>query len=158
MEVEGEAEAEAPEEDFITCGRFPRRVDNKLTVYVDTSIEAPPSFLPQRKYCDITGLEVRPGSVMCTTSVDLPAQAPYTDPQSGLRYHDKSVYEVIRGLVRELSHIHLLDISSSTPECECGQGISIRERCKPNRPLMSAKYRLCGGYGPVGIFAARLAC
>ena len=25
----------------------------------DTSIEAPPSLLPARKYCDITGLEAR---------------------------------------------------------------------------------------------------
>jgi hypothetical protein len=25
---------------------------------IDTSIEAPPSLLPARKYCDITGLEV----------------------------------------------------------------------------------------------------
>jgi len=46
-----------------------------------TSIEAPPSVLPQRHYCDITGLE-----------------APYTDPATDLRYHDKSVYELIKGL------------------------------------------------------------
>lgn len=26
---------------------------------VDASIEAPPSVLPQRRFCDITGLEVR---------------------------------------------------------------------------------------------------
>ncbi|KIM72848.1 hypothetical protein PILCRDRAFT_737092 [Piloderma croceum F 1598] len=46
-----------------------------------SSIEAPPSFMPQRHYCDITGLE-----------------APYTDPATGLRYHDKSIYELIKGL------------------------------------------------------------
>ncbi|KAF4607476.1 pumilio domain member 6 [Pleurotus pulmonarius] len=46
-----------------------------------SSIEAPPSFLPQKRYCDITGLE-----------------APYTDPATGLRYHDKSVYELIKTL------------------------------------------------------------
>ncbi|KII85461.1 hypothetical protein PLICRDRAFT_115824, partial [Plicaturopsis crispa FD-325 SS-3] len=46
-----------------------------------SSIEAPPSLLPPRHYCDITGLE-----------------APYTDPATGLRYHDKSVYELIKGL------------------------------------------------------------
>ncbi|KAG9311210.1 hypothetical protein JVU11DRAFT_8285 [Chiua virens] len=46
-----------------------------------TSIEAPPSLLPQRHYCDITGLE-----------------APYTDPRTGLRYHDKSVYDLIKHL------------------------------------------------------------
>ncbi|KZP11665.1 hypothetical protein FIBSPDRAFT_799995 [Athelia psychrophila] len=50
-----------------------------LTSYA--AIEAPPSFMPQRHYCDITGLE-----------------APYTDPATGLRYHDKSVYELIKGL------------------------------------------------------------
>ncbi|KAF8996017.1 hypothetical protein BDQ17DRAFT_1364945 [Cyathus striatus] len=46
-----------------------------------SSIEVPPSVLPQKRYCDITGLE-----------------APYTDPATGLRYHDKSVYELIKGL------------------------------------------------------------
>ncbi|KAF7324905.1 YL1-C domain-containing protein [Mycena kentingensis (nom. inval.)] len=46
-----------------------------------TSIEAPPSLLPQKHYCDITGLE-----------------APYTDPATRLRYHDKSIYELIKGL------------------------------------------------------------
>ncbi|KDQ55483.1 hypothetical protein JAAARDRAFT_159498 [Jaapia argillacea MUCL 33604] len=46
-----------------------------------TSIEAPPSVLPPRRYCDITGLE-----------------APYTEPITGLRYHDKSVYELIKSL------------------------------------------------------------
>ncbi|KAL1939274.1 hypothetical protein VTO73DRAFT_10077 [Trametes versicolor] len=45
------------------------------------SIEAPPSVLPQRRYCDITGLE-----------------GPYTDPATGLRYHDKSIYDLIKGL------------------------------------------------------------
>src|SRR5581483_2926878 len=31
---------------------------NYLSIYLDTSIEAPPSLHPQKKYCDITGLEV----------------------------------------------------------------------------------------------------
>ncbi|KAK2463944.1 hypothetical protein APHAL10511_003995 [Amanita phalloides] len=46
-----------------------------------TSIEAPPSIWPPKHYCDITGLE-----------------APYTDPATGLRFHDKSIYELIKGL------------------------------------------------------------
>ncbi|TFK69243.1 hypothetical protein BDN72DRAFT_840731 [Pluteus cervinus] len=55
------------------------KVDEDIPTY--SSIEAPPSVLPQKKYCDITGLE-----------------GPYTDPATGLRYHDKSVYELIKGL------------------------------------------------------------
>ncbi|KAH9075596.1 hypothetical protein EDB83DRAFT_2259061 [Lactarius deliciosus] len=54
-------------------------VEDDMPSYL--SIEAPPSVLPQRRYCDITGLE-----------------APYTDPITGLRFHDKSIYELIKGL------------------------------------------------------------
>ncbi|KAJ6551670.1 hypothetical protein B0H19DRAFT_1158524 [Mycena capillaripes] len=54
-------------------------IEEEIPTY--TSIEAPPSLLPQRHYCDITGLE-----------------APYTDPATKLRYHDKSIYELIKGL------------------------------------------------------------
>jgi len=42
-------------------------------------IEAPPSVIPPKKYCDITGLE-----------------APYLDPKTQLRYHNAEVYELIR--------------------------------------------------------------
>jgi INO80 complex subunit C len=46
-----------------------------------TNIESAPSFHPssQRRYCDITGLP-----------------APYTDPKTRLRYHDKEIFGVIR--------------------------------------------------------------
>jgi len=56
-------------------------VDEEDEVPTYTSIEAPPSLMPQKHYCDITGLE-----------------APYTDPTTGLRYHDKSIYEIIKNL------------------------------------------------------------
>ncbi|KAL4787156.1 YL1 nuclear protein C-terminal domain-containing protein [Aspergillus varians] len=48
-----------------------------------TNIESAPSLHPsqQRPYCDITGLP-----------------APYTDPKTRLRYHDKEVFSVIRTL------------------------------------------------------------
>lgn len=36
---------------------------------------------------------------------DLTTQAPYTDPATGLRYHDKSVYEVVRNLVCRLESL-----------------------------------------------------
>ncbi|KAF9070708.1 hypothetical protein BDP27DRAFT_583662 [Rhodocollybia butyracea] len=53
--------------------------EDEISSYL--SIEAPPSVLPQKHYCDITGLE-----------------AAYTDPVTGLRYHDKDVYALIKGL------------------------------------------------------------
>ncbi|KAF9527233.1 hypothetical protein CPB83DRAFT_815956 [Crepidotus variabilis] len=55
------------------------RIPEEVPSY--TTVEAPPSVLPHRHLCDITGLE-----------------APYTDPATGLRYHDKSVYEIVKGL------------------------------------------------------------
>ncbi|OAL43584.1 hypothetical protein IQ07DRAFT_649931 [Pyrenochaeta sp. DS3sAY3a] len=46
-----------------------------------TNIESAPSFHPssQKKYCDITGLP-----------------APYTDPKTRLRYHNKEIFGTIR--------------------------------------------------------------
>lgn len=48
-----------------------------------TNIESAPSLHPahQKHYCDITGLV-----------------APYTDPKTRLRYHNKEVFEVVRNL------------------------------------------------------------
>ncbi|MCJ1262994.1 chromatin-remodeling complex subunit ies6 [Lobaria immixta] len=48
-----------------------------------TNIESAPSLHPahQKHYCDITGLP-----------------APYTDPKTRLRYHNKEVFDVIRTL------------------------------------------------------------
>ncbi|KAF7419500.1 chromatin-remodeling complex subunit ies6 [Pleurotus ostreatus] len=71
--------SESMEVDEGAESKNPNVEEEDLPTY--SSIEAPPSFLPQRRYCDITGLE-----------------APYTDPATGLRYHDKSVYELIKSL------------------------------------------------------------
>lgn len=49
-----------------------------LIVILDVNIEAPPSLLPSRKYCDITGFV-----------------APYRDPQTNLRYSSVGVYHCI---------------------------------------------------------------
>ena len=48
-----------------------------------TNIESAPSLHPssQRRYCDVTGLS-----------------APYTDPKSRLRYHNKEIFALIRGM------------------------------------------------------------
>jgi len=52
-----------------------------LPTYTYTSIAAAPSFKPKQRYCDITGLP-----------------APYQDPKTGLRYHNREVYAVIKSL------------------------------------------------------------
>ncbi|KAF9567201.1 hypothetical protein CPC08DRAFT_719528 [Agrocybe pediades] len=46
-----------------------------------TTIEARPSLIPHKHLCDITSLE-----------------APYIDPTTGLCFHDKSIYDIVRGL------------------------------------------------------------
>ena len=60
MDVDGENAEEQTEEDLPTCKLSHRDSDilKCLTLVLDATIEAPPSVLPQRKYCDITGLEV----------------------------------------------------------------------------------------------------
>lgn len=90
----------------------------------DASVEAPPSLLPQKRYCDVTGLEVRSFFVpprfprKLTSSIPLlpplltasyfvfpPArlfmlllakQAKYLDPKSTLRYHNPEIYEALK--------------------------------------------------------------
>ena len=57
-----------------------------------TNIESAPSFHPssQRRYCDITGLP-----------------APYTDPKTRLRYHNKEVFGLIRTMGQSVVEGHL---------------------------------------------------
>jgi len=46
-----------------------------------TNIESAPSLAPQRRYCDITGLS-----------------APYVDPKTRIRYHNREIFGAIRSL------------------------------------------------------------
>ncbi|KAI9887640.1 MAG: hypothetical protein M1823_000504 [Watsoniomyces obsoletus] len=57
-----------------------------------TNIESAPSLHPahQKHYCDITGLP-----------------APYTDPKTRLRYHNKEVFGVVRGLGQGVAEKYL---------------------------------------------------
>lgn len=57
-----------------------------------TNIESAPSLNPahQRHYCDITGLP-----------------APYTDPKTRLRYHNKEVFDIVRGLNQGVAERYL---------------------------------------------------
>ena len=62
MDVDGAEQTYLPDEDMPTCASpIPRNSRRSNSVRIaDSSIEAPPSVLPQRRYCDITGLEVSP--------------------------------------------------------------------------------------------------
>jgi INO80 complex subunit C len=55
-----------------------------------TNIESAPSLAHQRRYCDVTGLP-----------------APYTDPKTRLRYHNKEVFGLIRTLPQTSSEMFL---------------------------------------------------
>lgn len=55
-----------------------------------TNIESAPSLANAKRYCDITGLK-----------------APYTDPKTRLRYHDKEVFGVIRTLGQGVAEQYL---------------------------------------------------
>ena len=57
-----------------------------------TNIESAPSLHPahQKHYCDITGLP-----------------APYTDPKTRLRYHNKEIFEVVRSLTQGAAESYL---------------------------------------------------
>lgn len=48
-----------------------------------TNIESAPSLAHSRRYCDVTGLP-----------------APYVDPKTRMRYHDREVFAMIRGLTQ----------------------------------------------------------
>ncbi|XP_055599643.1 INO80 complex subunit C-like [Uranotaenia lowii] len=51
-----------------------------------SSINAPPSFVPAKKYSDISGLI-----------------APYTDPHSKLQYHNSEEFQTVRSLPMDLT-------------------------------------------------------
>ncbi|KAL3420148.1 Chromatin-remodeling complex subunit ies6 [Phlyctema vagabunda] len=55
-----------------------------------TNIESAPSLAHSRHYCDITGLP-----------------APYTDPKTRLRYHNKEVFGVVRSLGQGVAEQYL---------------------------------------------------
>jgi INO80 complex subunit C len=55
-----------------------------------TNIESAPSLAHSKKYCDVTGLP-----------------APYLDPKTRLRYHNKEVFNLIRSLPRGAAEMYL---------------------------------------------------
>lgn len=55
-----------------------------------TNIESAPTLAPTKHYCDITGLA-----------------APYTDPKTRLRYANKEVFLVARGLGQGVAEMYL---------------------------------------------------
>lgn len=68
--------------------------------HADASVEVPPSIKPRRKYCDITGLPVLLMVAVALASLIL-WQTEYSDPKTGLRYYNATVYQYIRTLSPE---------------------------------------------------------
>ncbi|CCJ30609.1 unnamed protein product [Pneumocystis jirovecii] len=61
-----------------------------LDVPTYNSIEASPSLFPHAKWCDITGLH-----------------GLYTDPKTGLRFHNKEVFAVIKNMTQGVEQQYL---------------------------------------------------
>lgn len=134
MDVDGESgSSQVQDEDLPSCMCIAACTAWGTDLSTDSSIEAPPSVLPPRKYCDITGLEVRLKWIDDLSYLTI-SQGPYTDPATGLRYHDKSIYELIKGLVRAVCNMRIL-IAQRFSECWCCQGVSFRERCQSYRQV-----------------------
>jgi INO80 complex subunit C len=64
-----------------------------ITEILDLTSQAPPSLLPAKKYCDITGLPAK-----------------YTDPKTRLHFRGLEVLDVIRGMVSFLLPAFLLSM------------------------------------------------
>ncbi|BGP48218.1 chromatin-remodeling complex subunit ies6 [Rhodotorula kratochvilovae] len=81
MQVDGAEEgAQRTPEDEARAAETERRLQEAFHEVVSyASVEAPPSLMPQKRYCDVTGLDAK-----------------YTDPKSTLRYHNPEVYDVLR--------------------------------------------------------------
>lgn len=65
---------------------YERTLPWKETDVTYSSINAPPSFVPAKKYSDISGLI-----------------APYTDPQTKLHYHNAEEFQTVRSLPMDLT-------------------------------------------------------
>ncbi|GAA6053820.1 hypothetical protein JCM3770_003052 [Rhodotorula araucariae] len=71
---------QAMQEDEACAADTERRLQEAFHEVVSyASVEAPPSLMPPKRYCDVTGLDAK-----------------YTDPKSMLRYHNPEVYDVLR--------------------------------------------------------------
>lgn len=79
-------------ETAVTCKHDSRSLSQCSSIILfdmippDSSVNAPPSFLPAKKYSDISGLI-----------------APYTDPQSKLQFHNSEEFVTLRSLPNDLT-------------------------------------------------------
>ncbi|KAF8965482.1 hypothetical protein BDZ97DRAFT_1812380 [Flammula alnicola] len=104
--VERETRKSVRDEPEVTAPQ--RMVDAPEEVPTYITIEAPPSVIPHTHLCDITGLEVSFFRVLAKRiNTYQVRKAPYTDPTTGLRYHDKNVYEIIKGLSASIAKDYL---------------------------------------------------
>ena len=72
---------------------------------------------------------------MVPLNVEMKVKAHYTDPATGLRYHDKNVYQLIKGLVG-LQTAHVIVMLTRHP-LEHGRSARLPggTRCEPHREV-----------------------
>ena len=101
-------------------------------VPADTTLHPPPSLLPAKKYCDITGLE-----------------APYRDPKTTLQFHSKEIYEILKTLVSTCpssspSFSSFLELTLSIARLTASRrrsALSWRSRSRDGHPLKETESR-----------------
>ena len=73
-------------------------------------------------------------------------KANYTDPATGLRYYDKNVYQVIKGLVGfQTAHVIMITLTHDVLEHGCSARLPGGTWCEPYREVASNRSRdVCG--------------
>ena len=107
MDVDGASTTLEEEEDVPTCARWfwtLRDVSPSSHRHLDRSTPLAPASSPLLRYHGTRGTCRSRRAFLRYAEHE---QAPYTDPRTGLRYHDKSVYDLIKNLVRSLSLVWL---------------------------------------------------
>jgi len=90
-----------------------------------------------RRASTVISLALRhvPSPCVVLLHVEMKAKAHYTDPATGLRYHDKNVYQLIKGLVGPQAAHVIVTLTRHPLEHGCSARLPGGTRCEPHREV-----------------------
>ena len=138
MDVDGAGSTVEEEDDVPTCTRSSwtvRDVSPSSLRHLDRSTPLAPASPPLLRYHG-TRCTCRLRRVFLRYAEH--KQAPYTDPRTGLRYHDKSVYDLIKNLVCSLSPPVARPRRHSFTESRRCKRLPLRQRRQSHRQVAPA--------------------